>query len=111
MLDVRGAGAGVGMLRGVLGFLVFGFLFFGFLVYWFLCFGVLWFLVFRPFGFKVSRMYQTSISCFSIDIELISAICKIILDGSSGLSGARLFATYQKSDFHNFEICQNMFLI
>ena len=68
-------------------------------VSWFLSF---WFLGFWFLGFLVSAnllcvqkicvtYYQIFISCFLIDIDLISKISKILLDGSVGFVGARLF--------------------
>ena len=55
-------------------------------------------------GFKISFMFlcfqkrfvtwhQVSISCFLMDIDLISKILKILLDGPSGFFGAHLFQT------------------
>ena len=77
-LEWSAAGVGVGMLRGK------GFL--GFLVSKFLGFKVVWLL-----GYDVSKIYQIRISCLLEDIEPISKIFKILLDGSAGLFGARLF--------------------
>ena len=74
VLEWWGAGVGVGMLRGVLGFLVFWFL--GFLVSWFQSL-----LVSKLLGFKVSKIYQISISCFLEDIDPIFKILeKYIMD-------------------------------
>ena len=74
-------GAGNSLPRRVdwfLGFSVFGFLMFGLLISWFL-------------GFKASKSYQFVISSFQEDINPLSKILKILLDGSAGLFGARLF--------------------
>ena len=52
--------------------------------------------------------YQIPISCFLIDIGLISKIFKIILNGSSGFYGARLFQNRQIFKcFQNLEIYKN----
>ena len=63
----------------------------GFLVSWFLgflcLFVVSWFLGFKDswrLGFKVPKIYQMSISCLLEDIDPISKIVKIVLDGSPG---------------------------
>ena len=63
-----------------------------------------WLLVFWFYGFKI---YQMSVSCFQEEIDPISNIFNILLDGSSGLLGARLFENYQHLDFRNFEIYNN----
>ena len=54
-------------------------------------------------GFKVSNSQscnaskiQHSISCFLIDIDSVSKVFKNLLNGSSGIFGARLF---EVSDF------------
>ena len=57
--------------------------------------------------------YQMSISCFLVDIDLISKILKILLDGSPSFVGARLFQNGQQwipetSTFTNI-IFLNMF--
>ena len=46
---------------------------------------------------------KIAISCFLIDIDLISKILKILLDGSSGYFGARLFELLENMDFRNIE--------
>ena len=58
-------------------------------VFWFYSCMALWrytFMVVWCHGFLVSKIYQMSISCFQEDIDLISKIFKIWLDGSSGFS-------------------------
>ena len=55
--------------------------------YWFLG---LWFL-----GSNFSKIYQSFISCFLKDTGPISKIFKILLGGSAGLFGARLFEKCQ----------------
>ena len=99
-----GAGVGVGMLRGkgVLSFLgskFLGFLFLKFHGPDFRLLGtkVVWFI-----GLKVSKIYQISISCFQEGIDLVSKISEILLDGSSGLFGARLFSSLQNCGFSTF---------
>ena len=73
--------------------------FLGFSVYRFL---VSWFLVFFGFevccvcgfgviGFKVSRIYKNTFHVFR-NIEPISKIFKILLDGLAGFVGARFFS-------------------
>ena len=57
--------------------------------------------------FQVSRMYQISISCFLEEIDLISKICKILVDGTAGLIGTRLFEMFKLLDFQNPEIHKN----
>ena len=79
-----GAGVGIGMLRGRGWFLVSWCL--GFLVSWFRSF-----LVSKFLGFKASKIYKIICSCFLEDTDPISKIFKILLNGSSGLVGARLF--------------------
>ena len=73
------------------GFLVLGFLVSCFLVYWFI-------------GFKVSKIYQISISCFLIDIDHISKLFKILLNGSAGFFGATFSKIVNKwiYDFFTF---------
>ena len=80
----------------------------GFLDFWFL--GVLvssflGFLVSKNHGFLVSKLhrindsitpyYQLSISCFLMDIDLTSKTFKMLLNGSSGFVGGRLFQHFQ----------------
>ena len=67
-------------------------------VSWFLVFWSLGF-VSLSIGFKVSKIYQISISCFLEDTDPISKIPGIVLDGSSGLFGARLFPNRQTHGF------------
>ena len=71
----------------------------GFWVSWFLGFKVsrflgVWFpgfLVSKFQSFKVPKIYQMSISCFLEDIDPVSKVPKNLLNGSSGMFGARLF--------------------
>ena len=75
-----GAGVGLGILRGrVVSW------FLGFLFVWLFCFGFLGCLVldFCFLGFKGSKIYQISISCLLMDIDLISKLFKNLLDRSS----------------------------
>ena len=58
----------------------------------FLFFVVSWFL-----GFKVSKIYQITISCFLEATDPISKVFKNLWDGSSGLFGPRLFHHVQKT--------------
>ena len=63
-------------------------------------------------AFNVFKRYwyrntSFSISCFFIDIELISKIFKIVLDGSPGFVGARLFEKCKILDFRKSEIYKN----
>ena len=51
--------------------------------------------------------YENSISCFLVDIGTISKILQKSLDGSSSLSGARLFLKFQTLEIQNVEICRN----
>ena len=80
----------------------------GFLVSKFLCFRVSSFLVSwcqmvsKFLGFKVSKIYQMLISCFQEKIGPISKIFKILLDGSTGFVGARLFEYCQHLRFPKF---------
>ena len=76
-----------------LGSWLLGFKFLGFLVSWFLGFNSPGLLVSTSLGFEVAKIYQTFISCFQEDIDLVSKIFKILLDGSSGFVGAHLFHT------------------
>ena len=55
---------------------------------------VSWFLVYWFQSFKDSP--TVSISCFLIDIGLVSKICKIVFDGSPGFLGAHLFQKCKK---------------
>ena len=64
-----------------------------------------WFLSCSCPGFKI---YQIAISCFLEDIDLISKLFKISLDGSSGFSGARLFKTCQTFGFPSFGIDKDL---
>ena len=75
-----------------LGFLVSRIL--GFRVAWFLGFEVSWFQSFKD---SMIPYYQIPSSCFLIDIDLTSKIFRMSLDGSSGLSGARLFPTFSNN--------------
>ena len=72
-----------------------------FLVSWFLGFRFLGFLVSKIHNFKKTFVpyYQNVMSCFLIDIGLISKNFKILLDGSSGLFGACLFEKSQHVGF------------
>ena len=108
-----------------LGFLVFGFLIFGFLVSWLL---VLWFLgllvsklfvflISKFLGFLVSKFqslkdsmipyYQKSISRFQEEVDLISKIFKMLLNGSSGFSGAHHLQDFQHLDVRHSENNKN----
>ena len=99
-----------------LGFRFLGFLLFGLLVSWLL---VPWFgcflvskcqKAFNCFLKILVPYYQTHISCFWEDIDLISKNFKIVLDGSSGFFGARLFGNCTKSWFSIFKVYKtNMF--
>ena len=84
----------------------------GSLVAWFLGFGVSKFLsfidskncnVFKRDWFHIAKI----VFHIFIDIDLISKIFKILLDGSSGFVGARLFQKCQRLGFPNFEIYKN----
>ena len=66
---------------------------YGCMISWFYSFIVLWL-----YGFLVSKMCQVSIPCFQEDIGPVSKFFKILLEGSSSFSGARLFGTCQFSD-------------
>ena len=87
-----------------------------FLDFWFLGFKDPWFLIFRVsrfLGFKHSKNPSMILNdiwsilpifhfMFLIDIDLISKIIKILLDGPSGFSGARLFGNCQHVGFPTF---------
>ena len=62
---------------------------------------------FSFYGFLVSRFYQFSTSCFREDIDPISKMFSISLDGSSDFVGARLFQNRQKQGFPNLETYKN----
>ena len=51
--------------------------------------------------------HQISISCFLIDVDLISTIFKSLLNGSSWLFGPRLFDTFPNYHFPKFRDFQN----
>ena len=114
---LSGAGVEVGMLRGV------GIpyskienldvLFFCFLVSWFQRFLVSWFPSFVVSWFQRSNkalMFLEDILSmlphfpfmFSIDIDLISKISNLLINGSSGLFGALLFPNRQACRFAVF---------
>ena len=124
------ADVGVGMLRGagdsltwksllvywfqsflVSDLWVSGFL--GFLVSWFLSFLVSWFqrvLVLKFLGFKESKIYQLSISCFQEDFDPMSKILKTLLDEPSVLFSAHLFPDKKATKpSRNFEIYKIIF--
>ena len=69
---------------------------------WFYGFMVLDLMVVWFYGFLVARIYQVPISCFLMDLEPISKVFKISLDGSSGFVGARLFQNREKCGFPSF---------
>ena len=50
-------------------------------------------------GFLVSKIYQIPISCSQVDIDPIFQMFKILLDGSSGFFGDRLFEKCQHFGF------------
>ena len=85
------------LLEKLLGFLFLGFLvsrILGVLAFGFLVSKILGVLVSKILRFLVSkfqRFTKFSISCFLIDIGPISKILEILLNGSSGFVGARLF--------------------
>ena len=56
-----------------------------------------------------SKIRHFSISCLLIDIDSISKFFKILLDGSSGLTGAHLSFS-NVLDFQICEICKNIML-
>ena len=92
-----------------LGFLFFGFLAFGFLVVGFLVSRFLGLSVSKFFGFLVSwfqtfevsmiQYYRNSISCFLEDIDFISKMSNISLDGSSIIFGTRILRYFQNNGF------------
>ena len=93
--DIMGCRGGSVYVKGVLGFWGFGFLvskILGFLVSKIL--GVL-VSTFQSFKDSTIPYYQISISCFLVDIDRTSKTLKILLDGSLGLFGARLFQHVQ----------------
>ena len=67
--------------------------FYGFITLLFCVFGVmaLWFYSCMVYGFLVSNIYESPISCFYEDIYPVFKVLKILFDGSSGFLGARLF--------------------
>ena len=76
-------------------------------VSWFLGFKVSWFQRFKnPTMFVIGfgPSYQMFISCVLINIDLISKISKILLNGSSGFFGARLFETCRNYGFSNCRV-------
>ena len=84
------------MVLGFYGFVViwlYGFIlwFCGLVVSWSVVVWSYGFIVLWRCGFMVSKNYQVSMSCFREDIDPISKIFEISLDGSSGLFGPRLF--------------------
>ena len=119
-----GAGVGVGMLRGGVGFLVSWFLRFsnywvlGFLLNLWVFFSFLGFLMSKFLGFKVSWLrgfikvamipyYQDYISCFLGDLDPIFEVFKVLLDGSSRFVGARFFGIFKLFDVQNFDVSKN----
>ena len=94
-----------------LGFRFIVFLFPAFLVPWFKLFWLLGFTIsqFRRFNDPIFRNFNF---IFLIDIDLISKIFKTLLDGSSGLFGARLFQYFQSfrfSKLRDLQHCKKMF--
>ena len=73
----------------------------------FLVFSVYWILVSWSESFKVSKVYQISISCFLEDIDFTSKFFKILADGSSSLFGALLFENCQYFGFPKSGALQN----
>ena len=74
------------------------------MVSWFYAFMIFWF-----YGVMVTKCYHMSISCFREDIDPMSKIFKILLNGSSGLFGACLFQHSQNIDVPSFGNMENMF--
>ena len=65
----------------------------GFIVLWFHGFLILYVMVLLFYGLMFSNNYKQTISCFLIDIDPASKICKMSLDGSSFLFSAPAFRT------------------
>ena len=68
-----------------------------------LCRSVLLLLFACLFGFLVSKNYKISIPCFQEDLDPISKILRISLNGSSSFFGVRLFQKCQIMYFRSFE--------
>ena len=60
---------------------------------------VSWFWVSWFLGFRVSKIYQISISCIFIEVDHISIIFKILFNGSSSFVGAGLFENREHGVF------------
>ena len=93
--------------QGPFGLLVCGFLVFGFLVSKIVGFLVSQF-PFKVFG-NIWSMLQNFHVMFLIDIDPISKILNISLDGSSSFFDARLFGNCQNAGFPEFEMYKNLF--
>ena len=69
-----------------------------------------YFVGFLFFGSVVSRK-PNSDSCFPRNIDLMSKVYKVLLNGSSGLFGPCLFENCQQMGFRNFETYNNNMFI